>query len=481
MKRSWNWLFLLTGLVWLFWATRIVALDAFPPFLDEGQHVDEVERTARTSPLAFANEGRLFTFWWLAPFQPQAAATVWVSRAAVVLITLLGFAASISLGRLTAGLWGAGLTALILGFSVYHYFFGRMALADPLSASAVQVALYFVYRLSRRGQPWIAVLAGAALFVAVGFKVTALPFYSVPVVAALPAVPIKNYWRQHIKLPGLALGVALGLTAVFTLGLRVFGYNPFALALLYNASTSESLFARLTNNITLTFDVWAGYFSLPVLALLLCGVLYLLSKRRFFLPLCLLLPLLALWVQQRQGSRYLIAHTSILLLCGAAALALLVQKRSRRVQFGALSLVFAWGLAGWLPFAWTTARNPAAIALPQTDMQEYVWSDASGYGLREVYTALKEQGATRVLGIMSNCWGLRYMAQRDLPVECTDINPNGSTRDTLEQKMRDSQVEGVYVVLESLPFVPSSSPGKLITVIQRPGNGPTLSIYHLAP
>jgi hypothetical protein len=467
--------------VWLFWGSRIVALGAFPPFLDEGQHVDEVERTARTSPLAFANEGRLFTFWWLAPFQPQAAATVWVSRAAVVLITMLGFTASISLGRLMAGLWGAALAAVFLGFSAYFYFFGRIALADPLSASAIQVALYFGYRLSRRGTLIEALLAGATLFVAVGFKVTALPFYSIPVVASLPTLPVNRNWRQPMKWPAAALAIALLLTAVFTLGLRAFGYNPFALALLYNTSYSEPLPVRLMNNSALTFNVWVGYFSLPALALLVLGALYLVLKRRFFLPSCLLLPLFALWVQQRQGSRYLIPHTGILLLCGAVALALLVQKQDRWIQLGTLSIVVIWGLVNGLPFAWTVAQNPAAIALPQADMQEYVWSDASGYGLREVYTVLKEQGASRVLGIMSNCWGLRYMAQGDLRVECTDINPNGSTRDTLAQKMRDSRAQGVFMVLESLPFVPSTSPGKLVTVIQRPGSGSALSVYNLAP
>jgi hypothetical protein len=481
MKRNGNGLFLCVVLIWLFWITRIVALDAFPPFLDEGQHVDEVERTARTSPLAFANEGRLFTFWWLVTFQPQAAATVWVSRAAVVLITMLGFAASIKLVRLMAGIWGAVLAAALLGFSTYFYFFGRMALADPLSASAVQVGLHFGYRLSRRGSLRDSLLTGMALFVAVGFKVTALPFYSIPAVAMLPMLPVSPNWRQHIKWLAAALGVALVLTAIFTLGLRLFGYNPFALALLYNSTTSEPLTVRLANNIALTFNVWADYFSLPVLTLLMLGVLYLLLKRRFFLPLCLLLPLLALWVQQRQGSRYLIPHTSILLLCGAVALALLVQNRNRWTQVGTLGIVLIWGLANWLPFAWTMARTPATIALPQADMQEYVWSDASGYGLREVYAVLKQQGAARVLGVMSNCGGLRYMAQADLQVECTDINPNGSTRDALAQKMRDNQNAGVFVVLESLPFVPSTSPGKLVTVIQRPGGGPTLSIYHLAP
>ncbi|MBZ0287020.1 MAG: glycosyltransferase family 39 protein, partial [Anaerolineae bacterium] len=159
-----------------FWLTNLIAIDRFPPFIDEMIHVHGSEQVFTQSPLANANLGRQFTIWWMAVFQAYQGSPFWISRVVTVLAGILGMAAAIGIGRTLGGLWGAILTALLFQFSAYHYFFGRLALADPIGAAAVVLAIYFGLRLSRRWH-WIdAVLTGACLFLAVGAKVSTLPY-----------------------------------------------------------------------------------------------------------------------------------------------------------------------------------------------------------------------------------------------------------------------------------------------------------------
>jgi hypothetical protein len=108
-------------------------------------------------------------------------------------------------------------------------------------------------------------------------------------------------------------------------------------------------------------------------------------------------------------------------------------------------------------------------------------SEASGFGLAEVKTYLKQQPVTQVIGIFSMCTGLQWIAAQDFPVYCPHINPNGEDIDSLNQIMQDNQSAGVYVVLEKLDYLPTNPPGKLVNVIQRPGDGLALSIYDLSP
>jgi 4-amino-4-deoxy-L-arabinose transferase-like glycosyltransferase len=182
--------------VYQFWLTQLPTISEFPPFLDESVHVYFGEMSRQTSPLAFADEGRLFTTWWYMLFQPHQAATLWIVRAAAVLIALVSTAAAIGVGRLAAGVWGGVTAGLLYLFSAYHLFFERLALADSLSGAAVSVGLYFAYRLSRRVHLIDALLTGVAIFIAIGFKVSALPYLGIPVAAALTLRPKGRSWRN---------------------------------------------------------------------------------------------------------------------------------------------------------------------------------------------------------------------------------------------------------------------------------------------
>jgi hypothetical protein len=138
-------------------------------------------------------------------------------------------------------------------------------------------------------------------------------------------------------------------------------------------------------------------------------------------------------------------------------------------------------LALWLPFARTALYNPVELPVAPADRQEYIRSDAGGFGLAEAQSALQNYGAREVIGLLSNCANLEFMMRNAMHVTCPQLSPGGSNVSALEQLLATSRRPGVYVVLEDNPYVPKTAPGQVLTIIQRPDGGPHLSIVNLAP
>jgi uncharacterized membrane protein len=481
-------LWLGVGLILAFWCSRLIALDVFPPFLDEVLHVRQAELSWTSSPLAYTVEGRLFTHWLHMLYQPYlTASTVWLMRAATLILLLPGFAALLGLGRLMAGGSGMALAGLFALFSTYHMFFERLALADALSGAAASLSLYFAYRLARRANLWDAALAGGALFLSVGFKATALPYLIVPVVAALILRPARRRWIDNIRWLAVALVGSVGLLAVFTLGLRLLGHDLFAFISLYNAGATAPLLERTVNNAESFIQIVVAYTGLPMFTcLVLALVMALLGRqqRHLYLVICLVGGLMALWVNERQFTRYFLFPTAIVLLCGAVILAEIIHKKSPVIRLLGLSLVLLWGIIQWVPFAYAAYNAPFDLPLAPRDYTEYVSSDASGFGLSTVLNTLRGPlvgSKNEVIGIFSNCLGLRYLAHNEPVITCPRLSPSGEDRAGLAALMAQNRRAGVYVVYESLPFVPTEVPGTLVVRVARPGSGSQLSLYSLAP
>jgi hypothetical protein len=463
-----RWLWIAVGLLLIYFAVRLASLTAFPSFVDEAFHINFGRDVLATGPFAHAEEGRQFVVWLYMLFGAQGNAPLWTARTANLLTLVVGAAALIGAARLLANRWSAVFVALLLIFSPYHHFFERLALADPVSGAAVTLAVYFAARLRRRASPLDAALCGAALFLACGAKVSALPYFCIPVIAVLTLRPT----RAGIRWGAVALVVGLALTGAYLGVLYWRGYNPF---FYLETGRRAPLAEVLSTNLGNTFGTLSGYLSLPLALLLLAAVALLVLRRRFFLPLILLLPLAVMWLSSRQDSRHLFAPISLLLLGGALALGEWIA--DSRQLIAAVAALLIVGALLWMPFAQTLVNNPAALPVPADDRAEYMTSEGSGFGLAEVIAALKERQPTRVIGILANCLSLRNLAP--FPVECPRLNPNGDDVDVLAALLASSSAAGTYAVLEAVAYAPSSAPGSLLTVIDV--GRPRLSIYDLAP
>lgn len=461
---------LLTTILLLGWfAARSAALTAFPSFVDEAFHINFGRVVLETGPFARSEEGRQFVIWLYILFGAPVNAPLWTARAANLIVLLPGFAAVIGAARLLSNRWGVLFAGLLLIFSPYHQFFERLALADPVSASAVALAVYFAARLKQRVSLTDAALCGIMLFIAVGAKVSALPYFAIPVFAALTL----RRSRAGVRWGLAALAVGTGLTLGY-LGILFWrGYNPF---FYLQTGRTQPLTEIILNNVADTARMLIGYFGFPAAILLVVSIVMLVVRRRFFLPLCLIAPLLVLWLSPRQDSRHLIAPMT-LLLPGAAVMLSETVGRRKSLRATALAAVMVWGLALWLPFTITAATDPASLPLPADDHAQYVTSESSGFGLDQVVAALETHHPERVIGVLANCLSLRDLAP--FPVECPRVSPDGADMQALSALLLASRTHGTYAVLETLAYAPSGSPGALVDVID--AGRPRLSIYDLAP
>lgn len=476
------------SLLLLIWLTRLVAVDSFPPFIDEMLHVHGSEQVYMESVLANADLGRQFTIWWLALFQPHLASPIWVGRVATLLAVLPGVAAIMSVGKLRGRTLGMLLAGVFYLFSAYHHFFDRLALADPVSAATVLLALFFAFRLTRHLK-WIdALMTGLLLFLAFGAKVSTLPYFGIPVAAAVSLWPPERTWKQQARWLTVALVTAGGLSAAFVIVLRFFKQDFLSNSLSYGLTqrggqsldqffSLQRLFANARNTVELT----SVYLGPVVMVLLVCALLVLILRRRLYLPLCLMGPLLFIWASPVQESRFLVLPVLILLLIGAIVLADMLHNRPRPLQALVLMAIVAWGLGQWLPFASTAASNPVALPLPETDFVQYVYSDASGFGFTAIRDELHKHQPQRVIGLLPNCQGFRYLSLDSFPTECPPLRPDGQNREALYSLLENAQQSGTYAVLDSVPFVPERSPGQQVATFARPGGGPALTLYDLAP
>jgi len=471
------------GFLLLLWATRLPGIANFPFFIDEGLHVYFSEVTAQQHPFVYANKYYLLSIWWWTLFGAPFAAPIWLSRVVTLLAVMPGAAALVGLARQFGGVWGALFGGLLLLFSTYHFFFERLALADPISASAALVAIWFAFRLARRLDYRDAALAGLAAFVAMGAKLSALPYLGVPVAAALVLHSPRITVRERFRWLGVALITEGGLAGLYVLALIVVGRNPFANAAnhvgLSDGGLGEML-ARIPRSAGYMLENLHGWVGNGGLVLIAAALLLLLARRRFYLLLCLIPPALVFLLSDMQGSRYYAAPMSVLLLCIAVVFGEVARLRWTLVPLLAVVLL-AWAVLVWTPFAWRMSSAPHRLNLPARDYREYLASDASGVGLDAARDVLRERGAERVIGIMANCQGLRYESFGALAVECPTINPNGESIPDLVALMEANRVENAYVVLEAIGYLPTTAPGRVVATINPSSSRPRLTIYQLMP
>jgi len=193
---------------------RITNLYSLPIFGDEGLHIAWAQQfSADRADYPLLMHGKLLLGVVLAQFQVLGPGALWLSRAAVVLLTMAGCAACIAIGKQIEARVGllAGILYAVLPFAVFHE---RQALADPPMASFGSLTITFAFWAAQRHQPWrMAPLIAASLAVSAMFKLTGLVYVPVLLLAAL-ALPKSEKTRREL---GLSFGVALGLAAALAL------------------------------------------------------------------------------------------------------------------------------------------------------------------------------------------------------------------------------------------------------------------------
>jgi hypothetical protein len=469
------------SLLFLLLLTRSIALTAFPPFIDEALHIQMVGGDYGNRATAYLSESRALTVWWYTLFQPNRAGTFWLVRTVTLLAVLPGFAACLAIGRQQAGRWGLLFAAVFYLCNTYLLFFERLALGDPIAASLVSLGLYFAYRLANRINLWDAAFAGLILALSVVAKGNTLPYLGIPLAAAITLRAPDWRLGRVVRWLAVALGIEALLMAVAVVVWHLLGSSFFSLVTLRTQHLEVSLIERVWHNISTTMNIGVAYWGVAGLVFLSLMLIALCIQRQFFWVLCWFGPICVLWVYQDYFSRYYINAFALFGLCGALAFATLVQRLPQRVRWAVVGVVVGYCLYMWLPFSITAYTAPDSMALSTPDENEYIRSDASGFGLRETITYLHDKPVTKVIGLLSNCQGLRWLALHQLSIECPKINPDGSQVNALANDVAANQQIGNYVLLENNPYVPHTVPGKPVFSVSRPQNGLQMTLFALAP
>jgi hypothetical protein len=492
-------LVLSVSFILVFWGIYLSHIDAFPPFIDEMVHIHTGEQIlAARRPLEGVNLGRQFTIWLYALFTPAASDPIWLARTVTVLVWLPGAAGAAALARALGGWTAAFFTWLLLTFSAYHLFFARLALADVVAGSAVLVAMAVCTRLHWRNRVKDAALAGWLLFTAFGAKINVLPYLGVLVAAALALKPANASRRANLRWLAVGLVVSIGLIALFTGLLRARGLdyvsNSLSLAISGRAALDLSTLFDLTRvfgNAGFALESLAAYFGALPLALLI-GSAALLPRiiahsqdqsrngLAYYLLLCLTAPTLLLWINLPQEMRFYLVPAALLLVCGAAAMSAITGSSRVRLAIASFAIVI-WGASTGLPAWLNSAADPAALARAAADRQQYVLSDATGFGFGEIEAVLAGRPVMRVIGLLPNCQGLRYFLGPVYAVECPPLRPDGQDVDAAYALLVSSQAPGLIAVLEQIPYGPANSPGRLIGSVANPDGRLRFRIYDLTP
>lgn len=481
-----HYLWVAVPLLLIFWLSRLVAIDQFPPFIDEGLHVYFGEVTAQNHPLVYGNQYNLFAIWWWGLLGTYQSNAIWAGRVATLLTVMPGFAVIFYFGRREGGFWGALAGSLLYLFSTYHLFFDRLILADPMAASMVLVTLFFSARLKNRFNLLDAALTGLAAFLAVGIKLSSLPYLAVPFAAFLTLNPPSNpNWSKKLRWLGVALMTEALCLLAFAVVLIIARRNPFAHAFLHVNRSGTGNLMEILNTVPPHFSIILenlnAYISPLGLALLLGSLGWLILHRRYFWVLCLLGPASVYLVSTIQSSRYYAAPMGILLVCGTLVCSELAHRFKYPARFAMTMLLGIWVVFGWLPFASAAYRDATRLPIAPNDRNEYMTSDATGIGLPEIAAELQRHQPETVLGLLSNCYSLRYLVHPSIDVQCFAVNPTGEDIAELTTLMEREQRSGVFVVLETVSFMPADAPGERVFVLDHPSGRPRLRIYDLQP
>jgi len=460
--------------------TRIIAIDHFPVFVDETIHIHTAERMNTESPLINSGIGRVLSIWWLWLFQPaQSGNPIWLARVATLIVILPGMTALLHLAYRVDGYHALLLMALFLLFSPYHFFFERLALADPIAASFILVAIAAGYRLRDRFNYLDALLCGGFLAFGLLAKLNVLPYAGIVVAAAV------GFGHRHsiVKLAKwltVALGPMLIPVIAFETLIRITENAWLGAIFRYvTARTGNSvpLLERISGNAGETLIWFTGYMHPVMVIILFIGVIVAIFRRRWYLLLVLIAPIFPMLLTEPQETRYWLIPIGLIGLLTAVGISEFLQKYDWKIQsIPVIGLVF-WGMLLWLPQAWSTANNPVSINLPHTDMRQYVYSDATGFGFEQIPDFIPDDNRPQIIGLLANCQGLRFTYWTEYEVLCRAVNPNGQDIPALIQWVEDSRGTVDYVILEVNGYMPDSIDGDIIGTIERPANLANLTIY----
>ena len=476
---------------------RLHNLDSIPLFIDEAIHIEWSEDVKHGALLQHAWSGRLLLPYYLLAFQPAIHA-VWVARAALLLVSCVGCAASAAIAGRYGGLKAALLAIMLCGFSPMLFFFDRLVLADTMLHVAITVWVWSLLRAFDRAKPSgaLALSSGVIFVVAMGAKATALLLLPLPLTVAwlIATWPVAD----RIKSIAILYGTFVALWLPFMLILSSRQINYFGLSAQALPTSSALLdVARIIDEIRRLVELVVVYHG-AALVLGLFAACAIAVWHRYRMVAVLLLGVvgfalaIASFGVHRLYNRYYVSAAPLLLT--AASIASVEVARWARLRFQRdiyPLLVFAcaiWIALFSLPFLFQLYHSPASAGLAASDHAEYVANDSSGFGIPELaaYLMENEVGQTEpAVGAFVGCFTLEFYLPADsgVAVECLDVLAGDRRAKYLNRYLPQlaQEQDEFLLVLENPGFVSHEElSGVALTPVAefpRPGSHSVIQLY----
>lgn len=489
---TWKDLIYIAGLLILFFAVRLINLDKWPQFSDEGIYINWAKVAWKDASWRFISvtDGRQpLQTWATIPFLKLFSPNdLFAGRLFAV---FSGFAGFVGMYCLLFYLWGkkAAYTGVVLYiFLPYFVFYERIALVDAAVNAGFIWILFFSFILVKERRLDIALLMGFIGGFALLAKSSSRMFLGLT--AAAPILYIGDKPKKLIS-KSINYFFLLGIVAAISLLFyNIQMLSPFfhyvemknTTFILTRAEFIEAPFAYFKNNfwnIPLYVAWESGWFIIPAS---IAGFLLMFKKEKLtalYLSVFIFVPYIAIAFFARVlFPRYVLFYGTLVLI---TSVYFFINIKSKKIRYTALSaLLFSMAL-----FNYPYLFDPARASFPPVDRGQYVEGSTAVWGADDLMGLLKERAVSRpILVLAEGDFGLvadvlRVYDQPDDFIEIKGLWPLD------EQHLTEYQAEienrDVYIVFSHRKEFPEHWPIELVEAYEKPGNKETLYLYKLLP
>lgn len=483
-------IFYIVGILLLFLATRLINLDKFPIFSDEGIYIHWAKTAWHDASWRFISltDGKQpLQTWGTIPFLklfPNNA--LLAARLFAVSMGLFGLLGMFTLLFSLFGKRAAIIGSLIFVLNPYFLFYDRLALVDSGVNAFFIWILFFSILLARTRRMDVALLMGIVAGFGLLAKSSAQIFVGLSVFAPILFFEKnkKNFAQKSINyyfLFGLVVIMAIVIYNVQRL-------SPFMHYVAEKNTTFVKTFAEflenpfdiLQRNLTLVpeYVVWEAGFFFSVMSL--AGV-YTLWKKDFkkaiYLVLWLIIPygMIGFFSKVVFG-RYLLFFGSLLVIFATHFITSQTKKNTTLILVALyiVSVAFA---------NYTIIADFKNISLPPIDRGQYIEGWSAGWGAKEIMEYARVQSVNKpVIILAEGNFGMSGDVLDSFLKDGDQISiraywPLGEKE--LLENQKDLDLNKIYVVLSHRFEYPSNWPLKLVKRYDKPGNQSVLYLFEL--
>lgn len=344
----------------VFLISRLVNLGILPIFADEAIYIRWTQLVNQGQIFVPLSDGKTPLFMWLlAPLSRLNFDPLLTGR---FLSVLAGLGTILGVYFLAQKLFSkkvAVISSLLVIFCPFILFYDRMSLTDSLLTALIIWSAYFASGVS------FGLTAAAALLV----KPSALSY-----LLLIPFLDLKSWKKQIVS----------GMIAFIIYNLLRFSGMFYMISRRSADYLRPPTIANLFGTSQVFFNWILSYLSWPVIILFLISLLLAIKyreKKILILSVFIFSPFLLLAaIGKIVYPRYLLPLVPFILIIIGWGL--------RQIKFGWL-LIFLF-IFSWLKFDYLILTNPAIAPFHQSEKEQYFYTWAAGYGLKEIRDYLRQ-------------------------------------------------------------------------------------------